>query len=147
MAWAVITEADVLTVLSYAELTNFRSISLAGGQADPVSPTIQTVTDMVRGKIEAAATNTLGATGVPARLKATALDIIAVRLGLRVGKAPTDARKALYDDAMKLLEDVADGKFSVEEPATATNETVGLVAPSISTEREYEYDRDSQLGL
>jgi hypothetical protein len=117
MAWITITENDLLTVLSGPELDAFRATAKADGQADPVAPTITQVIDMVRGYVGGNKINLLGPTGtIPAKLLAPALDIIAVRIPSRVGKAPKSGRKDAADAAVKLLEQVARGAFDIEEP-------------------------------
>lgn len=125
MSWASITESDLLTAISGAELTTYRSHSLAIGQADPVQPTIDGVTALVRGycsKVMA-----LGAAGtIPGSLLMPALDIVAYRMSMRAGKSPSSERKAAHDKALQLLQDVADRKFRVEEDTAAP---ISITAP------------------
>jgi hypothetical protein len=119
MSWAAITEADVLTVMSAAELATIRATSLQGGQVDPLQPTIDDVTSLVRAYIGTA--STLGATGtIPSGVKIPALDIIAYRLPMRVGgKGITEARQKAHDRAVSYLEDVSKLKIRFEDDSDA----------------------------
>lgn len=145
--WIQPTEADVLTVLSEAELSTYRATATASGQADPVAPTLAQVVDLVRGYVGANGPNTLGAAGtIPQKLLAPALDLVAVRLPQRVGVPPKEVRKDAADRAVRLLEQVAAGTFSIEEPDEATRETTAAPRPSLAA-RERIFDRASEEGL
>lgn len=145
MAWAALTEADVLTVMSGPELEGIRAAALRAGQADPVAPTIVDVTDLVRGYI--AVSSSLGADGtLPSKLQTTALDIIASRIPQRVNRNPSQGRRDKEKEAIRLLERVADGKFRVEEPTTKSEESTGSVTPVISAPKR-RFTRDSQDGI
>lgn len=146
MAWIQITEADIQTVFSGAEIEAYRSAALAQGQSDPVSATIAQVVDLVRGYIGAAGI-TLGASGtIPQKLLSTSLDVFAWRFSSRVGRKAGDSRQTLYQDAIKLLENVAKGQFDIEEPVTTTDETSSRPRPRISG-KTLEFDRTSQDGI
>jgi len=123
MDWITLTESDLLTVVSDAELTAWRQTALAAGQADPVSAVMATVALLVRGY--AAHQVTPGATGtIPDTLTSTALDLVAYRLPLRVGDKPTEARKNAYDAAMELLRSCAKGEFKLAGGGPARAEIV-----------------------
>lgn len=145
MAWAAITEADILTVMAGPELEAIRAAALKAGQADPVAPTITDVTDLVRGYV--AVRNTLGPDGtIPSKLQTSALDIIASRIPQRVNHDPSEGRKTKEKEAIRLLERVADGKFRVEEPTTASEESTGSIAPVISASTR-KFTRATQDGI
>jgi hypothetical protein len=147
MSWIIPAEADVLTVLSETELATYRAAALAGGQADPVAPTLAQVVDLVRGYVGAYRPNTLGAPGsIPQKLLATALDLVAVRLPQRVGVPPKDVRKAAADHAIRLLEQVADGSFNIEEPDDATTETTAAPRPTIKAHHRH-FTRYTEEGV
>jgi phage gp36-like protein len=129
MAWITITEAHVLTVVNSVELEAIRDAALAALQADPATESISQVTDLVRGYV--GVKNTLGATGIPQKLLPTALDIIAYRIPNRVGRQLPASKLLLYQDAIKLLESVALGKFDIEEPVTESTEVSSNPSPSI----------------
>ena len=138
MAWIVPTESDLLTALSETELATYRAAATASGQADPVTPTLAQVVDLVRGYVGAYRPNTLGLPGtIPQKLLAPALDLVAVRLPQRVGVPPKDVRKSAADQAVRLLEQVAAGVFNIEEPDSATLETTSAPRPSIAAHRRH----------
>lgn len=145
MAWAAITEADVLTVMAGPELEAIRAAALKSGQVDPLAPTISDVTDLARGYI--AVHNTLGPDGtIPSKLMTACLDIVASRIPQRVGHDPSEGRKTKEKEAIRLLERVSDGRFRVEEPATASEESTGNVTPVISAPTR-RFTRETQDGI
>ena len=110
MNWIQLTEADVLTVVSEAELTAWRTVASAANQADPLPLTISDVALLVRG--HCAAQVVLGPVGtVPETLRSVALDLIAARLARRVEAVVADQRLAAEKIAMELLRAVAEGTF------------------------------------
>lgn len=133
MAWISITEAHLLTVLSGPELAGYRAAALQTSQADPVQPTIDQVTDLVRGYVGGCKANTLGEAGtIPQKLLAPALDLIAVRIPGRVGKEPKTGRKDAGEAAIKLLEQVSRCAFDIEEAVTPSTEASNSPTPSFS---------------
>ncbi len=146
MSWIIPTESDVLTVLSETELATYRAAATASGQADPLAPTLAQVVDLVRGYVGAYRPNTLGAAGtIPQKLLAPALDLVAVRLPQRVGVSPKDVRQSAASAAIKLLEQVANGVFNIEEPDTASTETTSAPRPTIHA-RHREFSRRQEEG-
>jgi hypothetical protein len=147
MAWITPAESDLLTTISETELATYRAAALAGGQADPVAPTLAQVVDLVRGYVGAYRPNTLGAAGtIPQKLLAPAIDLVAVRLPQRVGVPPKDVRKAAADAAVRLLEQVAAGDFNIEEPDEGSTEITSAPRPSIHARRPHFTPR-SEEGL
>lgn len=145
--WVPITEEDLLTVLSGPELQGYRAAAKASGQLDPVQPTIDQVTDYVRGFVGGCKRNTLGkGNTIPEKLMAPALDILAVRIPQRVGRDPKPGRDKAADRAVELLKIVARCEFDIEEPVTATSEVSSSPSPSISA-RVKSYGRESQDGI
>lgn len=146
MAWITITEADVLTTLSGAELEGYRSAALADGQPDPVAATIAQVIDLVRGYVGGCPRHVLGEAGtIPQKLLAPALDIIAARIPLRVNRSPKEGRKTAQENAIKVLEQVAAFKFDIEEPLVATTEvSAAAVRPSFNGRPRRDYRRESR---
>jgi len=123
MAWISITEADLLTAISGLELQAYRDAALADEQADPVAPTIAQVTDLVRGYVGGWKENVLGPNGtIPQKLLAPAVDIIVARIPGRVGKTPKQGRDDARKAAIAVLEQVASGKFDIEEPVEQSEE-------------------------
>jgi hypothetical protein len=145
MAWITPTENDLLTAFSETELAAYRAAALAGGQADPVAPTLAQVVDLVRGYVGAYRPNTLGSDGtIPQKLLAPAIDLVAVRLPQRVGVPPKEVRKAAGDQAVRLLEQVAAGVFNIEEPDEVSTETTAAPGPSIRARRPRFTPRDEE---
>lgn len=132
--WISITEADLLTALSGPELEAYRNAALASGQPDPVAPTMAQIIALVRGYVGAWGRNRLGEAGtIPEKLLAPALDLIAARIPQRVRVNPSDSRKLAAQSALRLLEQVANGQFDIEEPLVETAERSNNGArPSIS---------------
>lgn len=121
MAWRAVTEADLLRKISGDELAAIRAAALADGQEDPILSTIASITDTARGYIATWGGNKLGPTGtLPERLIATVVDIIVVSVSARVAGLlidPNDVRKKANDLAYRVLEQVAAGRFRIEDPA------------------------------
>jgi hypothetical protein len=138
MAWIIPLESDLLTAFSETELATYRAAATASGQADPVSPTLAQVVDLVRGYVGAYKPNTLGPPGtIPQKLLAPALDLASVRLPQRVGVPPKDVRAAAAQRAVRLLEQVAAGIFNIEEPLIPTSETTEAPRPTIEARRRH----------
>ena len=147
MAWIAPAESDVLTVLSETELATYRAAATAAGQADPLTPTLAQVVDLVRGYVGAYRPNALGPAGmIPQKLLAPVLDLVAVRLPQRVGVSPKDVRQVAATQAIRLLEQVANGVFNIEEPESATDETTSAPRPTIAARRP-EFSRSEEKGL
>lgn len=115
MPWITITEADILTVIAGPKLAAIREAALDLEQPDPVPPSIVQVTNLVRGYV--ATHNTLGPAGtIPESLLSTALDILAVRIPMRVDEDPSEGRAQAHKDALAYLNLVASGKVDILEP-------------------------------
>lgn len=138
MSWITITEDNLLTRISGAELDSLRDAVLAVGQADPIAEIISTVTKEVRGYVAACARNSLGAAGtVPEELLGAALD----RIVWEIMKRPAatiidgnDARKDANAAALALFKDVAACRFELEQPdgAEASNTATAVINPPAS---------------
>ena len=149
MSWITITEDDVKTRLTGAELSAFRTAALAAGQTDPLPEVIAQVTDEVRGYIAACPRNSLGAAGtIPKRLLGAALNIIRYRVATRLPsmKALIDGlREGEYKDALTLLRQVAACDYAIEDP-TASDEQGVSVRPMIKSRRR-QFSRAQQEGV
>lgn len=137
MSWRTVTETDLLEAISSDELEGLRSAALASGQADPIEHHIDRVVDEVRGYIAANRENTLGPEGtVPDRLVRAVIDLTLIRVGSRVAGIifdDEDVRRNAAKAATRLLENVASGKFAIEQPSTAadSSEQNTMFGPSI----------------
>ena len=148
MAWISITEDDVLTRVSGPEAQAYRTAAKASGQEDPLPEVIAAVVDEVRGYVSACRENSLGADGkIPPRLKHTALAMIRWRLINRLpirSEALLDTRRHDNDEAIRLLQRVAECKYRVEDPDTG--ESTQILKPTISG-RKRKFGRDNQRGI
>ena len=148
MAWSTVSAATVKPRLTATELTALQTLDLPSGITDALADLITQVVDEVRGYIQSGGNN-LGAAGtLPSRLVSAAITIVRYRLATRlpIGVTMTDARRREYEDAMKLLDRVANGGFAIEEPTTADTESAGGAGPSIEG-KTLTHDRTSQDGL
>ena len=147
MSWIALTEADLLTVLSGPELASYRSAALEAGQADPVAPTLTQVIDLVRGYVAASPAGCLGAgETIPQKLRAPALDLLAFRIPNRVGLSAGETRQRLHDQALRLLEQVAAGRYQIEQPAEYAGEAESAPSP-LMTARVRQFTRQDQDGI
>jgi hypothetical protein len=150
MAWRAVTENDIKTRLSGAELSGYRSAALAAGQSDPVQPTIDLVTELVRGYVGACGKNTLGAVGtLPEKLIGVALDLIVVEIPKRCAGQlldPKGLRKEAADRAYTVLRDVAGCRFQIDAPVIQTTEKLSLVTPQYCA-RSKIFTRELSEGL
>lgn len=150
MPWQTISETDIRDRLSGPELAAYKSAALATGQTDPLPGLIAQTVDEVRGYIAAAGSVALGeGTTVPSKLVSAACAIVRWRLITRLplsSAAMLETRKQEYQDALRLLEQVAAGKFLVEEPTTAAAEQVSTPMPRWSA-RSRQFTRSTQDGV
>lgn len=135
MPWAIIVVDDLKSGLAGAELEALQSAALATGQSDPTPEIIAQVVDLVRGYIAAGGVTLGSGATLPSKLKTSALAIIRYRICSRlpVSSLLTEARKQEYQDAIRLLEQVAAGRFRVEEPENAATEQAGASSPRFDT--------------
>jgi len=111
MPWVTLTETDVKIALNNAELQAYRT-KLAADQDDPLPSLIMDVVAEVRGYV--AARHPIEADGIPHSLKNAALDLIIYRLAKRCQSTAEDQFKPAADDAIALLQRVADGKHGLD---------------------------------
>ena len=144
--WITITETHLKTRLSDPELTAFKSVALAAGQANPVSEIIADVTNLIRGYVANCQRNRLGSDGtIPDKLLSSALAIIVMQVMTRAaGKVidPNGVRQKASEDAIRLMEQVAGCKFAVEIPDDFSSENIQNFTPTISS-RDFRFrDQD-----
>ena len=149
MAWNIITTDDIKARLAGAELNALQTAALADGQVDPTPEIVAQAIDEVRGYV-AAGGFTLGAEGtIPGKLKGATLNLIRYRLCSRLPVASllTEARIKEYEDALRLLEQVAAKKFMVEEPTVAADEQAGASSPRFNNSKVLVYTPENQEGI
>jgi hypothetical protein len=146
--WRQITEADLLTQISGAEVEALRGVVLADGQEDPVQPCIDAITAKVRGFVAGNAKNDLDAdiSKIPDRLIDSAVSLIVVQILSRATQEPTETRKTLASDANRLLRDVASGNFSITDPVTGI-ESNEMPVPVYTPRRQRTTTRAQQDGI
>jgi len=146
MAWVTITEAMLIKYVSGAEIDALRSAALAAGQVDPVDPTIDEITELVRGYIAACAENSMGDAGtIPERLVSHACTLILCAIITRVpGYELDDDRAQAKKDALRLLEQVADCDYAIEDPDTGEDTSGSIELVNYETRRA---TRTSMEGL
>jgi len=122
MAWEAITEAHLLTKISGAELEALREAALASAQVDPVAPSIVHVTGEVRGYVAAHKPNLplpTSTTTIPERLMGHAVIMTVTEIIVRVpGYDLDEDRQRQLKRAYQVMDDVAKGDFSIEDPST-----------------------------
>lgn len=117
--WITITDNDVRTRLTAAEMAAYTSRALAPGQLDPLPDLAAQVAREVRGHV-AGGGNRLGVgLTIPDELLAAAADMIVFRLTTRLGFAVKDDRRTANDQAKTLMGQVGRGEFKVVGPETA----------------------------
>jgi hypothetical protein len=145
MSWITLNSDDVKRRLSGPELAALQGTALAAGQSDPLPGVLSEVTDEIRGYVATWPENVLGEAGtIPPQLKSAAISIARWRLGGRLPAAASplfqsENRKKENDDAVKLLERCAEGKFAVERPAVEASEQINGAAPSYGGEDKHDF--------
>lgn len=146
--WITVTEDMVKTRLAGAELTALRTAALSVGQVDPLAEVIAEVVNEVRGYVAACKANQLeSGTKIPEKLKTAALARIVFELATRLPvKFINDVRKDANTAAKRLLEQVAQCAFAIEEPVTPSTEGISNPSPKI-TGKCLSFTREDQDGL
>jgi hypothetical protein len=133
MAWSTLSAADMLNALTAPERDLFGSGDSASTSPDRLTAIISWVVDQVRGKVAALPENrgVMGASGtLPPELYGAAIAIARYTLltSFPAGRMfLDDARTRAYTDALKQLDDAAEGKLIVE-PGTTTTFTANASA-------------------
>jgi hypothetical protein len=139
MSWISITDAEILTRISGAELSGFRAAALGTGQVDPVPVVTLQVVEMVRGYIAGCRQNQLGPeTTVPEKLIGPTVDLIVVEVEKRAAGSlidPSGTRRDSQREAMTILRDVAACRFVLEAPDDVTGEAQMTPSPTISAKK------------
>lgn len=152
--WIALTEALIANRFSGPELTAVKTAALGAGQSGAalLADCISAVVREVRGYVAACATNTLGeGMTIPAELEHAALALLRQRLANRLpGMARLmndEARRAEYDDAVRLLRDVAACNFAIVGPTEVAPEQPALGGTPRITERPLNFRRSDGDGL
>jgi Protein of unknown function (DUF1320) len=124
--WSELNADDLLSALTQPERDLFGTGDSGPGSGDRLDAIVGWVVDQVRGKVAALPENrgVMGATGtLPPELYGAAIAIARYMLltSFPAGRMfLDDARTRAYTDALKQLDDAAEGKLIVEPGTTAT---------------------------
>lgn len=124
--WITLTVEDFFDRLTAAEVNTLRTTQVEAGQEDPAAEALRRAINEARGYLGARPGATMGPDGtIPAQVEGPVMDLARYRLcsRLAVGRVGstllTEAREQEYKDALRLLRDVAAGKYAVEDPETS----------------------------
>jgi hypothetical protein len=133
MAWLPLIGKDILSILTQPERDLFGQGFSASSSDDRLDAILVWVVSLVRGKVAAFPENlgVMGAPGtIPPELYGAAIEIARWKLltAFPQGRVFLDAaRERSYTDALKQLDDAAEGKLIVE-PGTSTTFTTNASA-------------------
>ena len=136
--WRTVDENDLAATLSQGEIDAFRQDASLDG-SDPVARLLTRTVAMVRGYI---ATNgkvrRMGRSGtLPESLISPAMDYAASDVHKRIGVPLNDDRRKARENALKLFQDVAAGKYTPEsDDADDTASTDGPAIEVVCTVRD-----------
>jgi hypothetical protein len=113
--------ADIAERLTQPEIIALQTKVLAPGQTSPIDDVIIECCDECRGYVANAPRNIPMGSGlsIPSKLKGAVLSLIVVRAASRLPTKimQTEAREKASNEAIHLLERVADSKFAVDRPS------------------------------
>lgn len=143
--WITIGTADVLASVNNSELTAAINTLVASGQASPLTILIPSVSERVRSYCRRR--NTVGPAGtIPLELKDAAIDIIIYRCACRVNSAVVEKQKP-YNDAMKMLKEVASGEMAISAPLTQTTDVTSAPSPQIQPRHSEGFGYKKERGI
>ena len=133
MPWIRPTETDLAAVLSQREIDAFRRSPSATGAADPVADAIAQAADLARGYCRSNGNLRMGPAGtVPRSLAAPVMDIAAYAILRRLPVPVGEDRRRAYEEAMRILRDVAEGRTTPEGDGEADDAPAGTVAVAVA---------------
>lgn len=119
--WRKPTEEDLTAALSIDERRFY--LEKFAVDADAIVPAVLArAVDRCWGYLRKSGVALGPAGALPPELVPAAMDIACHNLIVRINLTPSDARQRLYEDALALLEAIAEGKMSVEPGAEAPAE-------------------------
>jgi len=129
MAWRTITESDLLSALSSAEVEAFRRS--ADFETDPVDRQIADAAEYVRGLIRSGGVATLSTTegALPPALIPATLDYLRYRFLTRMNIVVNESRTQAYKDALALFEKVRTGDYVPEADGVDDGSDAKAVTP------------------
>lgn len=137
-AWRKVTETDLTSALSAAEVGAFKQ---SAGRGQPVSQQIAETVAFVRGCIRSGGRCKADPdeTTLPESLVAPAMDWLRFRFLTRMNIAVNEPRTKLYEDARRLFEEIARGEYvpesAVEDDYGDSGRALSPVAASANPQR------------
>ena len=127
-AWRKVTETDLTSALSAAEVGAFKQ---SAGSGRPVAQQIAETVAFVRGCIRSGGRCKADSdeTTLPESLVAPAMDWLRFRFLTRMNLAVNEARTKLYEDARRLFDAIARGEY-VPECAEGTDGSAAALSPA-----------------
>lgn len=148
MAWITPSEQDLAGTVSQREIDLFRSSPAASMAADPVADTIAAAADLARGYCRSNGNLRLGPAGtIPRSLLAPVLDIAAYNILKRLPVPVGEDRRKAYEEAMRILRDVAEGRTTPEGHGEAEDAASGTVAVQVAVSSRRRVTSEKLEGL
>ncbi len=125
MGWRKVTETDLTSALSRAEVEAYRAGSDI--DSDPVEASIADVVAQVRGYIRTGGAAVLDPdeSTLPASLVRPAMNYLRYEILTRMDIVPNDARKAAWEKAQELFEQIRKGEYVPESHGAAETASTG----------------------
>jgi len=139
--WVDITPQDVAESINDAELSAALETFLAPGQQSPLLGIIADKTAEVRGYVRVR--NRLAATGVPEELKSSCIDLVIFDALGRLSPDLAKRRLHWHEEALKRLDKVSEGKFSISQP---DSEVTQAPSPKFSVPVR-DFGTDNERGI
>ena len=141
MAWIEVTLDHLKGKLTGPEVSALQTAALAEGQQDPIPEETERVVREVRGYVAACKQNVIapGIT-IPEELLDATLAILVVRINTRLPSKVllTEERMDAKNDALRLMNMVAQCNFGLAQPEEASDEQFIITTPSfVGRERKY----------
>ena len=147
MAWRRLTKADLGATISQKEIDAYRQSAPAG--TDAVADLLSRTAEMARGYCRANRAVKLPADGesVPGSLVAACCDYAAYDVLKRQPVPVGEDRRKAYEEAMRILRDVAEGRTTPEGHGEAEDAASGTVAVQVAVSSRRRVTSEKLEGL
>mgnify|MGYP000609008634 CR=1 FL=1 len=148
MSWNSLNNEDVLAEFNPLEKAAFDDLQSPGGQS-MLGGIVDNAVERVRAAIRAGGYSLGPESTLPDGVRGEAIAIVRWRFLLAIPKAEalqTKERQSMYEDALKLLDKIADGKFRTEDPPAPVDATSLAPAPQF-TEKTRNWTAARQDGI
>lgn len=148
MAWRIPTTEDLTSVLSLTEIETY-SRGAASLDADPVPRILANTADLVRSYCRSHGNVALSpvAGTIPEGLIGPAMDYAAYNLLKRFPLKITETRTSARDAAIRIFQDVAEGKLTPESYGAAADTPSGQVAVEVAVSSRRRVTSEKLEGL